>query len=323
PAGDFEYSVTFVQNNLEDWRTGARIPNALYIGTQSGGILTVGCGDKEGMTGEYTEIGKKYTSSIVYSKSDKKFYAYLDGVLLKSISNVSVPELFELAIGATEPNYGYAANGQIYDVKLVDKVNPENSRYYSSLIQSQTKPTTLILKDEWGEGSTDGELIGFDPGEEWEPVKWATEGDTLFKGIGALGEVSAISEEAGSSPVRCELKLSGFDDSLRGEVLRAKYHGRPVKVHLVALDENYQPEAVETIWNGKLIDAKVVYGEENTIEVTGSNRFEDWDKSRADRFNDESHTARHPGDRAFKYVAGLSGREIYWGGNDSPIQLRA
>ncbi|WP_299726866.1 DUF2163 domain-containing protein [uncultured Endozoicomonas sp.] len=144
-----------------------------------------------------------------------------------------------------------------------------------------------------------------------------------FSGVGALGEIGTIKENSGNSPTQIDITLSGFDDSLRGEVMRARYHGRPVTVWLVSLDDDHQPEASEIVFRGKIIDAKVKTGKQNSIKVKASNRFEDWDKKRSDRFNDESQNARHPGDRVFKYVSDTAKREITFAGKKTEFNLRA
>lgn len=213
-------------------------------------------------------------------------------------------------------------SGQLHNVKLTDNSNPENSRYYPSIIRSPTQPDTLTLKDEWGDGSTDGELIGFPAGNEWEEVKGYVPGDTLFHGVGDIGSISAIKQSSGDSPTRLTLGLSAFDDSVRGEALRAKYHGRPVTVWLVALNEQHQPMANQVIWKGSIVDARVSIGDSNQIEVTVSNRLEDWDKKRPDRFTDESQQARHKGDSIFRYIPIMAEWPIYWGSDKQATPLR-
>ncbi|MCW7552125.1 hypothetical protein NX722_05590 [Endozoicomonas gorgoniicola] len=143
-----------------------------------------------------------------------------------------------------------------------------------------------------------------------------------FQGVGNIGSISGIKQQSGDSPTRLTLGLSSFDDSVRGEALRAKYHGRPVTVWLVALNEQHQPMATQVIWKGSIVDAKVSVGESNRIEVVVSNRLEDWDKKRPDRFNDESQQVRHSGDRIFRYVSVMAEWPIYWGSDKQATRLR-
>ena len=144
----------------------------------------------------------------------------------------------------------------------------------------------------------------------------------LFKGVGNLGSISAIEQKSGDSPSRLQLGLSSFDDSVRGEVLRAQYHGRAVTVWLIALDEDYRTAASQIIWKGSIVDAAVTVGETNQLEITVSNRLEDWDKKRPDRFTDESQQARHSGDRIFRYIPIMTEWPIYWGSDKQATPLR-
>ena len=235
---------------------------------------------------------------------------------LKGLSTIGA------ALSSGSDRYAWLFNGQIDSIKLIDSVDQNNSRYYPSIIRSHSKPETLTLKDVWGDGSTDGELIGFTEGDEWEEARGTIPGDTLFHGVGDFGSISAIKQSSGDSPTRLTLGLSAFDDSVRGEVLRAKYQGRPVSVWLVALNGQHQPIASQVIWKGSIVDAGVNIGDSNQIEVTVSNRLEDWDKKRPDRFTDESQQARHKGDRIFRYIPVMAEWPIYWGSDKQATPLR-
>lgn len=144
----------------------------------------------------------------------------------------------------------------------------------------------------------------------------------VFKGLGDIGKVSVIRQDSGESPDRLNMTLSSFDDSVRGEALSAKYVGQPVKLWLAILDEDYQIEASQLIWRGSISDGGVTVGENNQISLTVSNRLEDWDRSRPDRYTDESQQSRHPGDRIFLYVPIMAEYPIYWGSDKSSIPLK-
>ncbi|MET4696088.1 hypothetical protein [Endozoicomonas lisbonensis] len=143
-----------------------------------------------------------------------------------------------------------------------------------------------------------------------------------FRGLGDLGKVSVIKQQNGESPSRLNLTLSSFDDSVRGEALSARYVGQPVKLWLAALDDDHQIEASQMLWHGAISDGGVVVGKNNKITLTVSNRLEDWDKARADRYTDESHQARHPGDRFFIYVPVMAEYPIHWGSDKNSIPLK-
>ena len=144
----------------------------------------------------------------------------------------------------------------------------------------------------------------------------------IFLGVGDFGKVSVIKQQKGESPSRLQLTLSAFDDSVRGEALSARYIGQPVKLWLAALDEDYQIDASQQIWHGAISDCKTVMGKTNQIGLTVSNRLEDWDKNRSDRYTDESHQARHPGDRFFIYMPQMTEYPIHWGSTKASIPLK-
>lgn len=143
-----------------------------------------------------------------------------------------------------------------------------------------------------------------------------------FLGLGDIGKVSVIRQEGGDSPDRLNLTLSSFDDSVRGEALSARYVGQPVKLWLAILDDDWQIKASQMIWRGSISDGGVTVGQNNQITLTVSNRLEDWDKSRPDRYTDESQNARHPGDRFFIYVPVMAEYPMYWGSDKSSIPLK-
>ncbi|WP_299733837.1 hypothetical protein [uncultured Endozoicomonas sp.] len=143
-----------------------------------------------------------------------------------------------------------------------------------------------------------------------------------FLGLGDIGKVSVIRQESGDRPDRLNLTLSSFDDSVRGEALEARYVGQPVKLWLAVLDDDWRIKASQMIWRGSISDGGVTVGENNQITLTVSNRLEDWDKARPDRYTDESQNSRHPGDRIFIYMPAMAEYPIYWGSEKSSIPLK-
>ena len=271
----------------------------------------------------YAEKGSWNNVKSIFNGSD--YQITLNSVTTegtRSIENFKGLSTIGAALSSGSNTFAWLFDGHIKNFKLIDNTNPENNRFYPSLIRSNSNPDTLILKDEWGDGSTDGGLVNFTEGDEWEEARGFIPGDTLFHGVGDFGSISEIKQQSGDSPTRLTLGLSGFDDSVRGEALRAKYQGRPVTVWLVALNKHHQPMATQVIWKGSIVDTTVSVGDNNQIEVVVSNRLEDWDKKRPDRFTDESQQARHSGDRIFRYIPIMAEWPIYWGSDKQATPLR-
>ena len=187
-------------------------------------------------------------------------------------------------------------------------INPELNKAF----QRDTVRLMMFVEIVWKDGIT---RVHSAIGEK-------TFNNQTFLGIGDIGKVSVIKQQNGESPSRLNLTLSSFDDSVRREALAARYVGQPVKLWIAALDEDYQIEASQLIWHGAISDGGVIVGANNKITLTVSNRLEDWDKSRADRYTDESHQARHAGDHFFRYVPVMAEYPIYWGSDKASIPLK-
>ncbi len=63
-----------------------------------------------------------------------------------------------------------AFDGQLHTIRLTDLENPSNSRFYPSIIRSDTMPSELVLVDELGDGATNGTLTNFPAAQPWVPV---------------------------------------------------------------------------------------------------------------------------------------------------------
>ena len=60
--------------------------------------------------------------------------------------------------------------GQIYNLKLTDLSNTDNCRFYPGIIKSIDMPISTILKDEYGDGSTNGQMFNFGSSKPHVPV---------------------------------------------------------------------------------------------------------------------------------------------------------
>lgn len=141
----------------------------------------------------------------------------------------------------------------------------------------------------------------------------------MYSGVGQLGEVSPVSQGSESQPGELTLTLSGLDGSLLTEVMNTRCQGAKIKVWLVVLNDDHQAQGAALLFTGRLSTQRIAHGETSTIEVVAVDRMADWQRVSADRFSDESHQQRHPGDRLFRYVSQMVERPIYWGSNkDAP-----
>ncbi|WP_413614746.1 hypothetical protein MRB56_12625 [Halomonas cupida] len=141
-----------------------------------------------------------------------------------------------------------------------------------------------------------------------------------FLGVGQFGKVSTTKEETASySPSRLTLTLTGLTPSIVADSINERMRGRVGRLYMAVLDEDGQVAGADLMFSGKITDSGVTTGDTNEVSITLADRFEDWKRKSPDRFTDESHSARYPGDRLFRYVAQMAERAIYWGSKkDAP-----
>lgn len=141
-----------------------------------------------------------------------------------------------------------------------------------------------------------------------------------YAGIGQLGNISAVTEENTVSPTQLTATLSGLDAYLIEKTLNEPCVNRNFTAYLVLLDENEMPVMWDIIFKGFISESYAVVGNKDpAISYKTSNIFEKWSVGLTDRYTDQSHTQRFPGDRFFRYTAQIADRAIYWGGKkDAP-----
>ncbi|HGF0771398.1 hypothetical protein AB9B48_18680 [Kluyvera ascorbata] len=141
----------------------------------------------------------------------------------------------------------------------------------------------------------------------------------VYYGMGRMGAVDDVGETNTTSPTQLKLTLSGLDMSLFATTLNERCVGRQASIYLVALDDDGVVQVADLIFKGKVSGTGATCGDNNALQYTISNIFEDWQRPFPDRYTDESHQAAEPGDRIFRYVAQMAERSIYWGSKkDAP-----
>ncbi|WFF40389.1 hypothetical protein EVC62_02115 [Salinicola endophyticus] len=143
-----------------------------------------------------------------------------------------------------------------------------------------------------------------------------------FDGVGQFGAISAPQEALDSgSPKSVTLTLSGLDADLIAGTQAERCRGRFGRLLLVAIDDDGS-YAADILFSGKMDAPQFSYDGndgENQISVTITDRMADWQREGTERWTDENHRQRHPGDRFFFAVAQLADWPIYWGAKkDAP-----
>lgn len=144
-------------------------------------------------------------------------------------------------------------------------------------------------------------------------------GGETYYGVGSMGSVGAQKEQLSTSPTKLTLALGGLDDSLLAEVMRERIVDRMAWLYLVVMGPDGAPLNACLQFKGRIAQTPVKAGKTNTIQLTISNIFEDWQKGLNLRCTDESHRRIYPNDRFFRYQNEMADRSIFWGSKkDAP-----
>lgn len=144
-------------------------------------------------------------------------------------------------------------------------------------------------------------------------------GGEVYHGVGAMGSVSAQKEQLSTSPTKLNVSLTGLDDSLLAEVMRERLVDRMAWLYLVVIGADGVPLNACLQFKGRISQTPIKAGETNTIQLTISNIFEDWQKGINRRNTDESHRREHSDDRFYRYQSEMQDRSVYFGSKkDAP-----
>lgn len=144
------------------------------------------------------------------------------------------------------------------------------------------------------------------------PITWNAQ---TWSGIGTLGTISGISENADLSAQGIRLGLSGIPSSLISLALTEKYRGRPVTIHVWIMDEtfsnvlhSYQP------WNGLMDTMTIDEGPESSaLNLSCESELIDFERPAGTRLSHEEQIRRFPGDLFFQYTSTMAEVPLYWG----------
>ncbi|MDF3917527.1 hypothetical protein P3W43_01515 [Salinicola salarius] len=143
-----------------------------------------------------------------------------------------------------------------------------------------------------------------------------------FTGVGSLGNVGEVVDQGDSSSAgSVTLTLSGWDNDVVKDTLQDRCRDRPGRLYLVAIDDDGELVA-DILYEGLMDAADLQYGgngEDNAISVKITDQMVLWQRKGVEVWSDNSHRARHGGDRLLYAVAQLANWAIYWGAKkDSP-----
>lgn len=141
---------------------------------------------------------------------------------------------------------------------------------------------------------------------DWNGYTWL--------GIGMLGGIEPIQEQASLEAIGVNLTLAGVPADLIAITLGEQYQGKPCQIWFAPLRDDLQL-AVQPmrIFAGRMDTMGTEVGDTATITLSAESRMVSWDKARVRRFNNEDQQSRYPGDRGFEFVAQMVEKQLVWG----------
>lgn len=185
---------------------------------------------------------------------------------------------------------------------MVDRLNA------AGIAESQAAVTRPVL------------LAWFDFPEEpvraWSGVGTLSWDGATWTGVGTFGEIAAIEETLDVRATGGEFRLSGVPSELLLEVSQTPLQGRPVKLWLGFMAEDWQSLAAEPVllFQGRMDTLDLTDGANTAVIVLrAENRLRDLERPRLRRYTTEDQVTEFPGDLGFAFVPELQEAEIHWG----------
>ncbi|WP_061960238.1 hypothetical protein [Cupriavidus pauculus] len=142
-------------------------------------------------------------------------------------------------------------------------------------------------------------------------VEW---NGTTWLGVGTLGGLGPIQEQASLEAIGAKLTLTGVPSEMVAITLGQHYQGRPCQIWFTPLRDDmqvvYQPVR---LFYGRMDTMDTEVGDTATITVSAESRMVSWDRPKSRRYNNEDQQARWPGDRGFEFVAQMVEKNLVWG----------
>lgn len=141
---------------------------------------------------------------------------------------------------------------------------------------------------------------------QWNGITWL--------GIGGLGTIEPIQEQASLEAIGLRLTLSGVPTEAIAITLGEQYQGKPCQIWFAPLREDLQLlSSPVRAFSGRMDTMDTEVGETATITVSVESRMVAWERAKTRRYNNEDQQSRYPGDRGFEFVAQMVEKNLSWG----------
>jgi len=153
------------------------------------------------------------------------------------------------------------------------------------------------------------------PVRVWTGYGTLTVGGVDYFGLGTLGSIEPVEENADLSARGLTLRLAGIPIEVLALALAENYQGRTGKLWLGMLNSSAQLiDSPIPIFAGRMDTVQAEdSGSTGAIILTLENNLIDLARPRERRFTHQDQQIDFPGDRGLEYVAGLQTKEIFWG----------
>ena len=139
-------------------------------------------------------------------------------------------------------------------------------------------------------------------------------GDKTFKGVGQFGKIIEIEETEAVQANPLRMELSGVSPEIVSISLGENYRGRPGRIWIAYLDEDYkaigQPIGP---FIGKMDTMDGEIGKTGAITLSMENRVAEWERARIRRYTHADQQAEYPDDFGLEFVSAVAQMELLWG----------
>jgi len=142
-----------------------------------------------------------------------------------------------------------------------------------------------------------------------------TWGGYAWLGVGQLGTIGELTEDAMMRPSGVALTLSGVDTSVVQAATEDDYHGYPVAVYKGLLDVTTQQLVADPqlAFRGLIdkVEVELTAGG-GTVTVHAEGELARWDRNQGLLYTNESQQSLFPGDKFFDRIPIIQNRTIDW-----------
>ncbi|GLX85049.1 hypothetical protein tloyanaT_13010 [Thalassotalea loyana] len=132
-----------------------------------------------------------------------------------------------------------------------------------------------------------------------------------YIGVGELGSIGRVVEDANYSPKRLQVGLSLTDPSLIADVKAEDPIGNSAKMHIVVLDEDRRIIDGDVLFDGAIGDLSISKGAIAAVSLSLVDWIEIWNRPIENAlYTDAAQQQKFPGDKFFDQVELLSSRPI-------------